>query len=421
MKTENILKGIAFKAGDGLAPEMQYLTMSSGAAGPDCMFVKTKSPFFQPGAVSAAIGNGCRAVLLEENDSEVPLVSRLGAVAVTVENVNKAYALACANYFQHSDRELVLVGVTGTQGKTTTCHLIEAALREAGLKCGLISSLVRRTPVREVHSVNTTPEPFELHTLLKCMRDDGATHAVVEVSSIGIAEERLHGLRFQGLAFTSIGREHFEYHGGFKEYVATKRRLFVDREMHASDATVCVLNVDDPVGLQLSREAAGSVITYGLRQGTVRPDSYSFDLRETVARLDGYEIRSQLIGEHNLYNLIAALAIAKFAAGVSTETATRALSGVQSLPGRLERVPTETALDVYIDYAHTPESVDAVLAMVTLLSGTRRRVAVVGCSGNSDRAKRPLIAKAALAGSDFCVLTSDGDRHGPQTTRKFLW
>lgn len=376
--------------------------------GPSGAFFKLKSPTMHLTA-AAALAEGAGHVVLEEGDPEAatlpPAVPR-----TIVRNVNRAYAAACANLSRNAHRKMTFIGVTGTKGKTTVCHLVDAALRKAGVRTALISSLALRFPDgSERPAMNTTPDPLLLHLFLMEALRKKATHVIMEVSSIGIAEERMHGLRFQSVAFTNLGSDHFEYHGGRGNYIAAKQRLLCDPSLHASISTLCVINGDDAVGRELAA-AAGRVQTYGLRDGTVTPEEYSFDESGMTIRVGGRQLRLPLLGEHNVSNALAAVALTAEVLG-SVPAAIAAMNDAPPIPGRLQRIPTSLGVQVYVDYAHTPESVEAVLDTIAAIAGGKRRIAVVGCSGNSDRRKRPLIARAAAAASDICILTSDNPNH----------
>lgn len=371
---------------------------------PDTLFFKCRYHGLEVTAAEA-IAKGARYVVLQEGDAEEqtlpPDVTR-----TIVRDVNRTFAVACGRFFLQAHRNLTIIGVTGTKGKTTVCHLLDAALRQAGLKTGLVTSLIRRLPKGEFQATNTTPTPFGLHRFLRRAHRQGVTHVVLEVSSIAIAESRVHGLRFAALAFTNLGSDHIEYHGGRDAYLDTKQQLFSDPSMHASRDTLCVINTDDQDGRAVRDAAVGRVVTFGLRDADLVPESWSCDASGMRLRIEGHETHLPLFGEHNVYNTLAAIALARDVLG-STATAMDAMRYAAPLPGRLERVPTALGVDVYIDYAHTPESVEAALRAVAGISGTRKRIAVVGCSANSDRGKRPLVARAAAAGADICILTSD--------------
>jgi UDP-N-acetylmuramoyl-L-alanyl-D-glutamate--2,6-diaminopimelate ligase len=352
-----------------------------------------------------AIAKGARHVVLQNGDPEAQSLP-LDVTRTFVADVNKAFAIACSRFFGQAHRNLKIIGVTGTKGKTTVCHLLDAALRHAGLRTGLVSSLTRKFPKGESQATSTTPTPFGLHRFFRRVVRQGGTHVVLEVSSIGIAESRVHGIRFDALAFTNLGADHIEYHGGRDAYLAAKQSLFTDPSMHASFDTLSAINTDDADGRAVRDAAVGRIVTFGLRDADLVPESWSSDAGGMRLRVDGHETHLPIFGEHNVYNALAAIALGREILG-STATAMDAMQHATPLPGRLERVPTSLGVEVYVDYAHTPESVTAALRAVADVSGPRRRIAVVGCSANSDRSKRPLVARAAAANAEVCIFTSD--------------
>ncbi len=408
MKLEDVLAGVDVVRESDLSIDVSSIAILPERVRPGSIFVKCSSPTLRTTA-AAAVKNGARLVVLEEEDHEEETLPQ-DVARIVVRNANRAYAAACANFTGNAHRNLTLIGVTGTKGKTTTCHLIEAALRAAGLRTALSNSLVMKLPDGFQPAVNTTPEPLLLHSFLAEARHQAVTHAIMEVSSIGIAEERIHGLRFAAVAFTNLGSDHLEYHRGRDNYIAMKQRLICDPVFHASPSTLCAINGDDPVGRRFESCAPGRVQTFGLRDADLTPQQYSCDESGLTMRIGGRDLRLPLLGEYNVRNVLAALTVTADVLG-SLPAAIDAMAAAKPIPGRLERVPTALGVSVYVDYAHTPESVEAVLQTISAIAGDRRLVAVVGCSGNSDRRKRPLMARAAAAGSDMCILTSDNPNH----------
>lgn len=388
--------------------DVQGITCQPQAVGVGFVFAQCRVPWLDPIEASrSAIARGAAVIMAEQHPRDQLALTSAGVVQV--KNINQAYAIACANYFSNAHCRLRLYGVTGTKGKTTTCHFIESAFRHAGLNCGLISTLAHRTPRHEWPSSMTTPEPSELHRLLSVMDSQGVRHVVIEVSSIGLAEERVYGLQFDGVVFTNVGHEHLEYHGSRDAYIAAKSRLFRDRSFHSSKNTVCVLNSDDAIGAMLAADAVGKVISYGCASGDIKPTSFESDELRTMLRIESYELHSRFGGVHNVYNLLAAFALTQAILG-SAELAIQGLQTALALPGRLEHIHSESDIDVFVDYAHTPESVQLVLQIFRCYAGSRKRAVVIGCGGGTTKSKRPLIAHAALAGSDILVLTADNPR-----------
>jgi UDP-N-acetylmuramoyl-L-alanyl-D-glutamate--2,6-diaminopimelate ligase len=404
---DQLLDGVNIVQGAGVNPDTSRISRVAGAVGPGTLFFACRLPReSRPRDVQEAAGLRAAAIVLDEDD---PRRGVAGAVpVVVVRRVNQAYSTACANFFGNAHRHLRCYAVTGTKGKTTTSHLADSILKSAGLRTGLITSLVRRVGRREMVSDLTTPDACELHGLLRRMHAAGVTDVVIEASSIGLAEDRLHGIRFEGVLLTNLGTDHFEYHGGAAEYRAVKRRLFTDAAFHSRGRLLSVLNADDPFGRELAGETRGSVVTYGIDRGDVRATDVELTSAGIRATAAGVRFESPLIGRHNLYNIVAAAALTG-AVLKSSGAIARGIAAVRGLPGRLEpvTVPLPPGVDVLVDYAHTPESVQAVMTAAQSLARGRRIVVVLGCRGGGDRDKRSPMAKIAIGHADACILTSN--------------
>jgi UDP-N-acetylmuramoyl-L-alanyl-D-glutamate--2,6-diaminopimelate ligase len=354
------------------------------------------------GRVSAAdaIRRGAGYVVLEAGDEEEATLPPSVSCAI-VDNVNRAYAYTCSRLFGDAHRQLTLIGVAGAKGKTTVCHLVDAALRGSGVRTGLISSLVFRLPDSERPAPGWIPDTLSIHGFLAALREQGGTHAVIELASAGIADDRLLGLQFDALAFTNDG-------GGGDAHMAANRRLFTDRDFHKSPATLCAFNGDDPAGRELAGSSLGRVVTFGFDAADVTPELYASERAGISMRLEGHDLRIPLIGRHNAQNVLAAAAIV---GGVMpSNDAVVQLQKVRPLPGRLERLPGSDGVDVYLDQAYTPASIEASLAAVRELAGARRIVCLLGGAGGVDRELRPSRIRAAVNASDFCILTTEDPR-----------
>jgi UDP-N-acetylmuramoyl-L-alanyl-D-glutamate--2,6-diaminopimelate ligase len=352
-------------------------------------------------SAAEAIERGFQYVVLGDGDEEEGTLPA-DVKYLIVDNVNRAFARACSRNVGDVHRQLSLIGVTGTS-RTTVCHLIDGALRASGVRSGLFSSLVYRLPESELPGPGPVALPFVLHNFLLELHRQGGTHAHIEISAADVAEERLFGLQFDALAFTGGGS------------IEEAGRLFTDAELHKSPATLCAFNVDDPIGRELADSSSGRVVTFGFNSAGVTPDAYSTDAAGITLHLHGRELRSPLVGRHNARNLLAAAAIVDGITG--SEDACFELRHVALLPGRLDKLPTPIGVDVYVHSAQAPavltaESVNLALAALREIAGSRRIVSLVACSGKSDKARRPLIARAAMNGSDLGILTS-GDP-GPE-------
>jgi UDP-N-acetylmuramyl-tripeptide synthetase len=354
--------------------------------------------------LNLAISRGA-SVIVTDRPVNLPIPN---LTSVVVENAVDAYSVMCANYFNNVHRRLNLYAVTGTKGKTTTCHLLESIFARAGIKTGLISTIHRKFGGRTADSGSTTPDPFELHSLLSSMWASGVSHVIVEVSSIGVAERRILGLRFNGMIFTNLGREHLEYHGDVDRYWTAKSLLFTDYTLAGHNRSICVINVDDPYGVKIASVANGDLVTVGMN-GDLYWTKLVIDRRGIHGDVCDMIVRSSLLGRHNADNILGAVALCR-KMGLSNKSIADGISSLSTIPGRLERLINENGMDVYIDYAHTPESVEAVLLTLRRIFNHRPLVAVLGCGGNSDRSKRPVMARVAAENSDVCIFTSDNPR-----------
>ncbi len=313
MKLRELMSGIDVLAQIDEELEVSSLAMHPNNIRPGAIFGKLGLKWMPTSSENAALSAGASGVLVGTDDADAQ--SEPSACRIIVQCPQQAYALMAANFFENAHDALALYGVTGTKGKTTVCHLIHDVLRYAGVRIGMISSLIRKSPEGHRPSSNTTPEPFELHGLLRHMLGNGATKVVLEASSIGIAENRLHGLKFSGVVFTNLGSDHLEYHGGWEAYAAAKARLFIDSSLQTPDCVI-VLNIDDPIGREIRKMVRGRVITYGLDNGDIRPDEYRFTPHGMSLSLCGRELLTPLLGKHNLYNLLGAFALTQELVGV---------------------------------------------------------------------------------------------------------
>jgi len=364
--------------------------------------------------VPDAVQRGAIAVVSE---AERPLSVGLGTAWVTLApgSERRGLARAAANFYGHPADALKIIGVTGTNGKTTTTFLVDSILREAGFTDGLIGTTGYRTPAGEQPALNTTPESLDLQRMFAEIRDAGGTHAVLEASSHALAMERLTGCHFAVAIFTNLTRDHLDYHKTFEDYFAAKRRLFEGTGAGAPDAAV--INTDDPYGTRL-KGLAKQTLTYGLKNGAdltaKKFDLHGRGLEFTAQTPAGpIEVRSALVGKINAYNILAAIG-AGLALGISTRKIEEGIARLELVPGRFQRVDEGQPFLVIVDYAHTD---DALRNLITTAREIRdaagaqgRIITVFGAGGERDRTKRPLMGEAAGSLSDLVVLTSDNPR-----------
>lgn len=363
--------------------------------------------------IDRAIAAGAVAIVSDsENEKPRPNISW-----ARVQHGRRALAITSGNLLGNPARKLGIVGVTGTNGKTTTTFLTEAMLRESGRKAALIGTIEYRIGDRVVEAPHTTPEPLELNQFFSEAVREGATDAVMEVSSHALEQERVFGLPFDVAVFTNLTRDHLDYHGDMDSYFAAKAKLFAG--VGTSPPRVAILNKDDEFGARL-REIAkkhSKVFTYGFAAGDFHASAPQVTLKGTrfqMATPDGaVEMFTPLVGRVNVYNVLAASAAA-WARGCALDSIRKAALRVNNVPGRFERVDRGQPFTVVVDYAHT----DDALRNLTQLArefvrggGSKGRVLTMfGCGGDRDRTKRPLMGKAAGEGSDFVILTSDNPR-----------
>jgi UDP-N-acetylmuramoyl-L-alanyl-D-glutamate--2,6-diaminopimelate ligase len=330
---------------------------------------------------------------------------------VRVASARKALAVIAANFYGRPADRLDLAAVTGTNGKTTTCFLIDSILAAAGRQGGLFGTIVHRTPVEARPAATTTPESLELQRFFAEVASEGGTYGVLEASSHALVQERLWGCRFAVAVFTNLTRDHLDFHETFDNYFAAKRRLFEGTGAGAPE--IAVINSDDPYGPRLAG-LAKRTITYGLGKDAqvttqdfgISPRGLNFCARTPSGRV---EVRSPLVGRINVYNLLAAIAAAQ-ALGLSREAIESGIERLQSVPGRFERIDAGQPFVVIVDFAHTDDALRNLLATARGLQPGGRIITLFGCGGNRDRSKRPLMGEAAGRLSDIVVLTSDNPR-----------
>ncbi len=410
MKLGDLFVGAELAQSGGNADvEIASLAYDSRRVRPGSLFVairgeKTDGNRF----VRDAVESGARAVASElHRPPELP-----SAVAwVQVLHARKALATAAANFFRHPAQALKLVGVTGTNGKTTTTYLIDSILRAAGHGTGLFGTIAYRTPRASRTATNTTPESLDLQSFLAEVRDDGGTYAVLEASSHALAMDRLWGCPFTAAVFTNLTRDHLDFHKTFEDYFAAKRNLFAGTG--AGAPTVGVVNRDDPYAPRLDGLAART-LTYGLANEcdiTTKKFGLSFAGLEFTAQtpVGKIEVRSRLVGRINVYNLLAAIG-AGVGLGLAPEQIETGIAQLVSVPGRFERIDAGQAFLVVVDYAHTDDALRNLIATARELNPAGRIITLFGCGGDRDRLKRPLMGEVAGRMSDVVVLTSDNPR-----------
>jgi len=327
---------------------------------------------------------------------------------IQVASSNEALGLLASNYFDNPSEQILLIGVTGTNGKTTTVTLLHQLFTELGYKVGLLSTVENKIGDRKVAANFTTPYPMELNGLLAEMVDAGCEFAFMEVSSHAVAQRRIAGLKFSGGVFSNLTQDHLDYHNTFKEYIYAKKRFFDDLPADAFS----LINSDDRNGKVMVQNSKSKIVTYGLRRmADFKVKIIENQLSGLVLQLDGHEFYSRLIGEFNAYNLLAVYTTAVLLEEEPTDVLV-ALSKLTAVEGRFEYLVNK-ARDIIgiVDYSHTPDALEKVLKTIeTLRTGKERIITVVGCGGDRDRTKRPIMARIACELSHQVILTSDNPR-----------
>ena len=343
-----------------------------------------------------AVARGAAALVVDH-----PL--GLGVPEIVVDDVRAAMAPAAARLHADPTATLRVVGVTGTNGKTTTAFLVRALLEAAGHRTGLLGTVMSVIGGAEREVARTTPEAIDLQRTFADMRDAGDTHCVIEVSSHALELGRADAVHWAAAIFTNLTQDHLDFHPTMEDYFAAKRKLF------QAGPEIAVINVDDPYGARLARET-GAAITVGIESpdADLRATDLRFDFTGSTFTADGLRLRSPLPGHFNVLNVLGAVAVVR-ALGVDDATIAGALPGAGRVPGRFEPVEEGQDFAVLVDYAHTPDSLDNVLRAARPLT-QGRLVCVFGCGGDRDRGKRPQMGAISAALADHTIVTSDNPR-----------
>lgn len=326
---------------------------------------------------------------------------------ITVKDTSLALGVICANFYGNPSKKLKLVGVTGTNGKTTIATLLYQLFSALGKKCGLLSTVENRIIDKVLPATHTTPDPIEINQLLVEMLAAGCTHAFMEVSSHACAQGRIEGLHFTGALFTNITHDHLDYHRTFESYIRAKKIFF---DNLSSDA-FALINVDDKRGMVMLQNTKAKKLTYGIKKmADYRTKVVTNSLDGLELAMDSRSVWFRLIGDFNAYNLLCVYGAA-LQLGEEEEDVLLRLSSLQGAVGRFERVLPGSKFTAIVDYAHTPDALKNVLETITnFRSGAEQVITVVGCGGNRDKSKRPLMAAIACKYSNKVIFTSDNPR-----------
>ena len=411
MILERIISGCGITAVEGdTSIRISAVCNDSRKVVPGALFVAVRG-FASDGHsfIATAVEKGAAAIVFDDREAALAQLESCPEKRVTlvhVESSRYALAIAAANFYDNPSHKLTLVGITGTNGKTTTVTLLHRMFTAMGYSCGLLSTIANYVGMKGEEAVNTTSDPLTINSLLAKMVDAGCGYCFMEVSSIGVEQERIAGLKFKVGIFSNLTHDHLDYHKTFAEYLRCKKLFFdkLDPDAYA------ITNIDDRNGMVMMQNTRAKVVTCSLRSiadHTCRIIEQSFE--GMLLRMDSRECWSPLIGQHNAYNLLAIYTAARVL-GAEEEEVLVAMSSLRPAPGRLENLRGPKDISVIIDYAHTPDALENVLKTLREIARDREIICVFGCGGDRDRSKRPEMGKVAQRLADRIIVTSDNSR-----------
>lgn len=348
-----------------------------------------------------AYDQGCRAFIVEKN-----VILPSDATIIEVENTSEALSTLSCTFFDHPSKELELIGITGTNGKTTTATLLHELFSHLGYSCGLLSTVVNKIGQKEVPATHTTPNPVALNGLLREMVEAGCKYCFMEVSSHAIDQKRIGGLHFRAAGFTNITHDHLDYHHTFAAYLKVKKSFFD----HLDPTAFAVVNTDDRNGSVMLQNCKAKAFSYALKspadfKGKIIENS----LGGLVLQINGHEVHTRLVGAFNASNILLVYGIAT-SLGQEPLEVLRIISELKHVAGRFEHLRSPNGRTAIIDYAHTPDALENVLDTIAAFRNGKKIITVVGCGGDRDKEKRPKMAAIAASKSQQVIFTSDNPR-----------
>ena len=393
--------------------EITGITLNSQNVEPGSLFIAIKGKAADGHTYAASAAKKGAAALLVEEVSEK--IRDLGIPVAKTADSRTAASIVASNFHDHPSLSMKVVGVTGTNGKTTVSHMIEAGWEAEGINTGLLGTIENRYMGRAEAASLTTPDPIAFMSTLREMKDAGVTNVTLEVSSHALDLKRVDGCHFDAAIFTNLTQDHLDYHQTLENYFRAKERFFSEiLEKSAKKEVFSIINADDPFANRISVPKRGQKITFSTKKkdSVVFAENFTLDsggIKATLATPWGkVELDSELMGKHNLYNMMAATGTL-LSLGLSPGTTGRALSELTRIPGRLEKIENTSGIDVFVDYAHTPDALENVLECLKPFCA-QRLITLVGCGGDRDRKKRPLMAAVGRRYSDILIITSDNPR-----------
>ena len=403
MKLSKIIEGIAVRNAVGMDPEVSRICFDSRTVEAGCCFVAQMGVRVDGhDYIQKAVEQGAVAVVCEH----LPTNIAEGVAYLLVDNSSVALGIMADNYYGHPSQQLQLIGITGTNGKTTTVTLLQRLFRQQGVHAGLISTIVNKIDEREIPATHTTPDALELNQLLRQMVDAGCQYAFMEVSSHALVQHRVAGLCFAGAIFSNITHDHLDFHKTFANYIAAKKSFF---DMLPSQA-FALTNCDDRNGMVMVQNTCAKVYTYSLeRMADFRCRVVEDSFMGLQLEINGRQVCTRLVGRFNAYNLTAIYGTAVLC-GMGEEEVLRQLSTLTAADGRFQYVAGR-GVTAIVDYAHTPDALQNVLSTINAIRRQGQQLCtVVGCGGDRDKSKRPEMAQIACRMSDRLILTSDNPR-----------
>lgn len=359
--------------------------------------------------IEKALSLGAIAVICEE----FPSVLVNGVTYIMVKDSNEALAYLSANYYENPSEKIRLVGITGTNGKTTIASLLYQLFKKAGYKVGLLSTVKIMVDEQEFKATHTTPDSLTINKYLDLMVQEGCEFCFMEVSSHGVHQKRTEALRFEGGVFTNLSHDHLDYHNSFAEYRDVKKSFFDNLSKDA----FAITNIDDKNGLVMLQNTKARKLTYALKSyADYKAQILENQLSGLLLKINDNEVWVKLIGSFNAYNLLAIYGVA-VELGIEKMEALRLLSELESVSGRFQFIVSESKITAIVDYAHTPDALENVLKTIEdIRTKNEQLITVVGCGGDRDKTKRPIMANIASSMSDKAIFTSDNPRtENPET------
>lgn len=406
MQLTHLLKGLEYESKGSLGllnAEISELVFDSRKAKPGTVFLALKGVNADGHEfIDKAISQGAEIIVCEKIIDVIE-----GKLYIVVKNSHYALGLMACNFYEHPSKELKLVGVTGTNGKTTVATLLYKLFRAMNQHVGLISTVENRIDERVLESTHTTPDAVSLNRLLAEMRDAGCDYVFMEVSSHAADQDRIAGLDFDAAVFTNITHDHLDYHGTFQNYIYAKKKFFDQLPAHA----FALVNSDDKRAMVMLQNTNAKKYSFSLKSmSDFKAKILENSMDGLLLEIDGKELHSRLVGDFNAYNLLAVYGTALLL-GEEKEELLKYVSNLTAAEGRFDYVRNNsTEITGIVDYAHTPDALEKVLLTLQKLRENGRVITVVGCGGDRDKTKRPLMAKIACNYSEMALFTSDNPR-----------